>query len=63
MEEGGEDRIHVLRLWSSSEEVNWYILSNECVKAVKRSMQSFFYGLMNGEKIWSFLQPLVLHYY
>lgn len=52
----------MLILLALSEEVNLYISSDECVKAVMSSLWSFFWELMTGETIWSFLEPLVLDY-
>lgn len=53
----------MLILLPLSEEVNLYISSDECVEAVMSSVWSFFWELMTGETIWSFLEPLVLDYY
>lgn len=47
-----------------SGEVNLYISSDACVKALMSSMRSTFSGkLMTGDTVWSFLWPLVLGYY
>lgn len=53
----------MVRLLPFYEEVNLYILSNGYVKAVMSSVQSFFWELIIRERIWPFLEPLVLDYY